>query len=117
MGSEGQQDIEMAILTALLKGELSGNSDSWPLSAGLGQGFAHGQETTLPLLLPGTMSTGDRIQSQSGCLELSHCEAMAEQQSSRWVSWEGVFSAGANRPCGRKSDQFLFITSSLRVSS
>lgn len=25
MGSEGQQDIEMAILTALLKGKLSGN--------------------------------------------------------------------------------------------
>lgn len=28
MGSEGQQDVEMAILTALLKGELLGNGDS-----------------------------------------------------------------------------------------
>lgn len=35
MGSEGQQDIEMAILTALLKGELSGNGDSCPFDAGL----------------------------------------------------------------------------------
>lgn len=44
MGSEGQQDIEMAILTALLKGELSGDSDAWLLSAGLAQGFVHGQK-------------------------------------------------------------------------
>jgi hypothetical protein len=28
MGSEGQQDVEMAILTALLKGELLGRGDS-----------------------------------------------------------------------------------------
>lgn len=44
MGAEGQQDIEMAILTALLKGELSGNSNSWPLGTGLTWGFAHGQK-------------------------------------------------------------------------
>lgn len=28
MGAEGQQDVEMAILTALLKGELRGSGDS-----------------------------------------------------------------------------------------
>lgn len=71
MGAEGQQDIEMAILTALLKGELSGNSDSWPLGAGLAWDFAHGQEAPLPLLPPGTVSFGDRIPSPPGCLELS----------------------------------------------
>lgn len=47
MGAEGQQDIEMSILTALLKGKLLGNSDSWPLGAGLAWGFAHGQENSL----------------------------------------------------------------------
>lgn len=60
MGAEGQQDVEMAILTALLKGELSGNSDCWPLGAGLAWDFAYGREAPLPLLPPGTVSVGDR---------------------------------------------------------
>lgn len=44
-------------------------------SAGLAWGFAHGQETPLPLL-PGTVSIGDRIPSPPGCLELSQYNAM-----------------------------------------
>lgn len=63
MGAEGQQDIEMAILTALLKGELSGKGYSCPLSAGT----AHGWENPLPLL-PGTVAIADRIASQPGYL-------------------------------------------------
>lgn len=51
MGSEGQQDIEMAILTALLKGELLGTGDRRASRAGLGWGSARAQ-AILPLLLP-----------------------------------------------------------------
>lgn len=51
MGSEGQQDIEMAILTALLKGELLGTGDRRASRAGLGWGSARAQASH-PLLLP-----------------------------------------------------------------
>ena len=90
MGAEGQQDIEMAILTALLKGELFGNSDSWPLDAGRAWGFAPGQETPLPLL-PGTVSIGDRLLSPPGCLELSQCEAMENDQVHDGFPGKGCF--------------------------
>ena len=51
-GSEGQQDIEMAILTALLKGELSEMAPS-VLSVLASPGPTLGQET-LPLQPPPT---------------------------------------------------------------
>lgn len=59
MGSEGQQDMEMAILTALLKGELPGTGDlsfrAWP---GMGLCLCPGKSPHL--LLPGT-ALGPRV--------------------------------------------------------
>lgn len=68
MGSEGQQDIEMAILTALLKGELLGTGDRRASRAGLGWGSARAP----------TVPGGARTLGQPGCLESSQHKATVE---------------------------------------
>lgn len=66
MGSEGQQDVEMAILTALLKGEPLGRGDSdFCLSELPGKGFANNECSFASLLL---RTFRKRTLSRPGCL-------------------------------------------------